>query len=412
MRIAALLLVLSILAAAATARARDGGQAEGVRPVAAKRRTAVAPRYGGPAEPARLSGVGARAAEAVRQTWPAAELRIDGRLSDAAGLLARRLAAGEMPAEVTRPESVRLALARSGAVAPEVWPLAIRASEAEPALRRLGERLAAEQGTPPPGIVGIGHAEVAGVHGLVLLRAPLRAILDPFPAEVEPGSRHRLSGRLLPPRRGASVHLTSPSGRTRTLAAEGGGRSFAATIPFPERGRWTVEVMAQGARGPEVVALLEVQAGGRLPERPEPRGAYAEPEPASVEGKEALAARLVDRLREEKGLEPLPVDPLLSRVARSYAEELLRTGQFAHHSPTSGDLGARLRRAGHRFERAGENLAQAPTVRMAHESTVRSPGHLANLLGPGWRRAGYGVAVGTLPGGAPTVVLVQIFSTP
>jgi uncharacterized protein YkwD len=105
----------------------------------------------------------------------------------------------------------------------------------------------------------------------------------------------------------------------------------------------------------------------------------------------------VNAVRRSNGLRPLSVDPLLVRVARGYSVSMLRTNQFTH-----GSMGARLAASGARGPAFGENLAWGTGPYAAAKFVVRSwmnsPGHRANLLRPGWRRIGLGVAKGTFQG--------------
>jgi len=105
----------------------------------------------------------------------------------------------------------------------------------------------------------------------------------------------------------------------------------------------------------------------------------------------------VNAVRRSHGLRPLGVDPALVRVARAYSATMLRTNQFTH-----GAMGARLAGSGARGPAFGENLAWGTGPYAAAKFVVRSwmnsPGHRANLLRPGWRRIGLGIAKGTFQG--------------
>ena len=54
----------------------------------------------------------------------------------------------------------------------------------------------------------------------------------------------------------------------------------------------------------------------------------------------------------------------------------------------------RMRDAGIVFGTAGENLALAPTLDIAHDGLMNSPGHRANILGTQFRKVGIGVLDG------------------
>ncbi len=69
---------------------------------------------------------------------------------------------------------------------------------------------------------------------------------------------------------------------------------------------------------------------------------------------------------------------------------MFRNGYFSHDSPTTGSPFDRINAAGISYVVAGENLALAPTLSVAHEGLMDSPGHRANILEPSFGRAGIG----------------------
>src|SRR5262249_13729476 len=84
----------------------------------------------------------------------------------------------------------------------------------------------------------------------------------------------------------------------------------------------------------------------------------------------------------------------LAAAGRQHAEEMFRLSYFAHESPVAGSPAIRARAAGARFMVLGENLAYAPTVDIAHNGLMNSPGHRANVLSPAFGRVGIGVVRG------------------
>lgn len=101
---------------------------------------------------------------------------------------------------------------------------------------------------------------------------------------------------------------------------------------------------------------------------------------------------LLNRERVQVGLGALVVDERLREAARGHSQEMFRLSYFAHESPVVGSPFDRMLRAGARFSLAGENLAYAPTVESAHRGLMNSPDHRKNILTPGFRRVGIGVA--------------------
>lgn len=109
------------------------------------------------------------------------------------------------------------------------------------------------------------------------------------------------------------------------------------------------------------------------------------------EADEQKMLELVNQSRRQHGLAPLTFDPELGSVARAHSREMFELGYFAHQSPVTGAPGDRLHAAGIAFGVAGENLAYAPTVEIAHRGLMQSPGHRANILSPDFQRVGIGV---------------------
>jgi uncharacterized protein YkwD len=113
---------------------------------------------------------------------------------------------------------------------------------------------------------------------------------------------------------------------------------------------------------------------------------------------EAEMLKLVNRERIARGLKPLAPDPELTEVARRHSADMFARGYFAHVTPEGRDPFDRMREANVRFLIAGENLALAPTLQMAHTGLMNSPGHRANILRPEFGRVGIGIMDGGIRG--------------
>lgn len=120
---------------------------------------------------------------------------------------------------------------------------------------------------------------------------------------------------------------------------------------------------------------------------------------------EAEMLGLVNQERIKAGLDPLVADPELTAVARQHAADMFARGYFAHLSPDGLDPFDRISAAGITFQTAGENLALAPTVAIAHRGLMNSPGHRANILNPEFGRVGIGIVRGGLRG----LMVTQLF---
>jgi uncharacterized protein YkwD len=114
-----------------------------------------------------------------------------------------------------------------------------------------------------------------------------------------------------------------------------------------------------------------------------------------------LEAKMLDLINGERiaaGLKPLAPDPELTEVARRHSADMFARGYFAHDTPEGRDPFHRMRDANVRFLTAGENLALAPTVQVAHIGLMNSPGHRANILNKDFGRVGIGIMDGGIRG--------------
>lgn len=120
---------------------------------------------------------------------------------------------------------------------------------------------------------------------------------------------------------------------------------------------------------------------------------------------EAKMLVLLNQERAAEGLAPLAADTALRSVARLHSADMFARGYFSHVSPDSLDPFDRIREGGVRFRVAGENLALAPTLKIAHTGLMNSPGHRANILRPQFGRVGIGV----MDGGTRGLMVTQNF---
>jgi len=120
---------------------------------------------------------------------------------------------------------------------------------------------------------------------------------------------------------------------------------------------------------------------------------------------EAQMIELVNKERIKHGLKPLQFDTELVPVARAHSQDMFAKGYFAHDNLEGKDPFDRMRAAGIRFQSAGENLALAQTVEIAHVNLMNSPGHRANILNPAFGRVGIGI----LDGGFYGLMISQEF---
>jgi uncharacterized protein YkwD len=115
--------------------------------------------------------------------------------------------------------------------------------------------------------------------------------------------------------------------------------------------------------------------------------------PALDNASEDRMFELLNDERRKAGLRLLVRDPTIDQVARAYSIQMLQRGYFSHETPEGQTPFDRMRAGGVDFVVAGENLALAPTVALAHQGLMDSPGHRANILRPEFGRVGIGAAV-------------------
>ncbi len=123
---------------------------------------------------------------------------------------------------------------------------------------------------------------------------------------------------------------------------------------------------------------------------------------------EAQMLALMNEARAAAGLRPLVLDERLVPVARQHSEEMFRLKYFGHQSPVTGSPFDRLDAAGIAYSRAGENLAYAQSVSVAHQGLMSSEGHRENILRPEFTRIGIGV----VSAGPYGKMFTQMFITP
>jgi uncharacterized protein YkwD len=120
---------------------------------------------------------------------------------------------------------------------------------------------------------------------------------------------------------------------------------------------------------------------------------------------EALMLDMVNKERTKQGLQPLKPDPELTNVGRAHSIDMFARGYFAHVNPEGKDPFDRMKEAHVNFYAAGENLALAQTLEIAHTNLMNSPGHRENILNPSFGRLGIGI----LDGGFYGLMISQEF---
>jgi uncharacterized protein YkwD len=289
------------------------------------------------------------------------------------------------------PEPGEVALLQRAAGEPHPWARTWAASggalDAATVAVRLREWLRGDEG-----LRRCGAAEGASADGtrvLVVVAVDALADLAPLPVRVRTGQWLTVEARLRVPASGGRVVVLGPSGAPRIVPSWLDGTTLRARFAPEAPGELTVQVVADLARGPrpvlEAAVFADVEPGAREPARAAPG------EEATAPGgdDDALAA-MVAAARATAGLPALVRDRRLDAVARDHARLVARARELTHDAG-DGDPADRLRAASVEARAAGENVAHARTVALAHRATWASPSHRANLLGA-FARVGVGVA--------------------
>lgn len=115
---------------------------------------------------------------------------------------------------------------------------------------------------------------------------------------------------------------------------------------------------------------------------------------------------LVNHERTSRGIAPLIMNAKAQAVARAYGERMFADGVFSHIDNDGHNPFQRMEAGGVKFNAAGENLALAPTLQLAHQGLMNSPPHKANILDPSYHTVGIGI----INGGQYGLMVVQDFT--
>jgi uncharacterized protein YkwD len=124
---------------------------------------------------------------------------------------------------------------------------------------------------------------------------------------------------------------------------------------------------------------------------------------ASIESQMII---LVNKERTDRGLPVLEYDSVLRDVGRAHSADMFKRGYFAHNSPEGENVADRVEKVGISYQIVGENLAYAPSLSLAHNGLMNSPGHKANILSPDYHKIGIGIQ----DGGVYGLMVTQVFS--
>lgn len=270
---------------------------------------------------------------------------------------------------------------------PRVWAATAPTLDPESTLQKLSTWLASQ---PDRASRRCGVAEGAapdGRHTLVVVAVDALADLQPLPTRARAGQWLDVAAQLSHAT-GGRVVVLGPSGAARTLPSWFDHGALHARFAAEGPGETLVQVVADLPGGPRPVleASVFTDAEPSLPDGDRP--APGEEVGAGLADADRLAA-MVAQARAAAGLPSLARDRRLDDIAHEHALRMAAAHTLAHDAG-DGDPLERLRVAGVAFRAAGENVAHAGTVPLAHRALWGSPSHRANVLGS-YARIGVGV---------------------
>jgi uncharacterized protein YkwD len=227
-----------------------------------------------------------------------------------------------------------------------------------------------------------------GARTLLVVAVDALADLAPLPTRTRAGQWLTVEARMHVRAHGGTVLVLGPSGAPRTVPTSFDGATLRARFAPDRAGEFAVQVVADLVSGPRPVLEATVFADVEPPATDEAR-----PAPGEDAGAGSDADRLTAMLtaaRASAGLRPLARDAHLDAIARDHALRMVRTHELAHDAGDGDPLG-RLRAAGLDARDAGENVAHASTLALAHRALWASPSHRANLLRSEFDRVGVAV---------------------
>lgn len=269
-------------------------------------------------------------------------------------------------------------------------------------------------GSRIPARFGVGVARGGdGTTRMVTAVVDPMVAMDPVPSSLSPRDRVAIRGRLVGARRNPSIEVVDPGGRGATLPTSVSlDGSFAGQLECAARGVYQVEVMAEGAHGPEVAANFPVFCASAVPTRVR---VELERIDAGVDAQSIARANFthLNEERKRRGLAPLSWDDRAAQVARAHSDDMMRSGYVGHVSPRTGDVSARFERARITGAVIRENVALGYGPKGVHDSLMSSPGHRVNLLARDVTHVGIGVVIGPrdpeVPGAPRPLYVTQNF---
>jgi uncharacterized protein YkwD len=100
---------------------------------------------------------------------------------------------------------------------------------------------------------------------------------------------------------------------------------------------------------------------------------------------------LTNAYRQQNGLAPLSINPLLATAAQTHTQNMALQDFVSHTEPDGSTVDQRVSATGYQWALVAENVAAGyPTANAVVQGWINSPGHRANLLNPNVTEIGVG----------------------
>ncbi len=374
---------------------------------------AVAAYNDPPMSPAPRSALGDAVTAVVAEL--AAGLRVTSPIADGRLFSVARDLAAVVPLEGIVPYAlVEFALHHHGIIEPSPHLLVVRTgtTEASVLVEQLRPRLAEILATGEIARIGVGLVARGDEWSAVVALQASYLVTGAIPRRLGAGGSAEITARIAAAFSEPEAFTTRDDGTVERMALErAAGGSVRTTVRCAGRtGRQQVELAASDRSGSTVLANFPIWCDVEPPARASAPVMAVDDEPVTDRAvAEARMRELVNRDRAAAGLGALVADPPLAAVARAHSQEMARTGQVGHVSPTTGDASDRAQRASIRTGLLLENIARAYGVAEAQAGLMNSPGHRANVLTPGVTHLGIGIELGAEVGGRRELFVTQMF---
>jgi uncharacterized protein YkwD len=309
---------------------------------------------------------------------------------------------------------IEFALQRNGIIEPSPHMVIIWGDMDEPEeiAAQLSERLGVILASGRFRRIGIGAAR-RGADGDLILLAFQESHLEtkPIARELPTAGTAGIEGTIAREFSEIRVFHTSDAGEVKKLEVAGiGGHGFRVRFDCQQhQGRQQVEITAADQSGSTVLANFPIWCGAKAPTSMRVASSSADPTPKSREEAEERMLGLLNEDRARHGLSALTLDTRLTSIARLHSDDMLRTGQVAHVSATTGSAADRVKAGKVRTAVVLENVARAYGVAEAESGLMNSPGHRANILSKEVSRVGIGITLGEEVAGRRELLVTQVF---